>query len=122
MLPWPIALVATLFAIPMTWSAAALSHAWTSRTQPLLWPLVWGVMSASVVVGLSLMRPWARRLAIWASALWMVGALGSAWMAIMQSPPQPRASLLATGVASVQVLIMRYLTRPHVRRWFGVTV
>ena len=72
-----------------------------------------------LVIGLAWLKPWARRLAIWTSVLMMLGAMGVAGIALAKASPQPMRSLMATGLAGVQLVVIRYLTRPHVKAWFG---
>ena len=65
------------------------------------------------------MKPWARKLAVWTSLFLMFGSLAAAWIEVAQTPPQPKGSLLATGLASLLFLMIRYLTRPRVKAWFS---
>ena len=120
MVPWPIAMLCVAYAALATSSAAALWKAWHEQAvrHSLLWPGVWGVVSTLLVIGLAWLKPWARRLAVWTSVLLMLGSLGVAGMVIVQPRPQPVHSLFATGMAGVQLLLIRYLTRPHVKQWF----
>ena len=119
MVPWPIAMLCALYTVLATSSAATLWRALQGHQhQALLWSLLWGGLCTTVVMGLAGLRPWARRLTLWASALMMVAALGVAGMVVIQARPDPMRSLLATGMAGLQLVLMRYLTRPHVKQWF----
>jgi hypothetical protein len=120
MVPWSIALLTMFYAALASASAAALWQATqgTSLARSLGWSGFWCILSAVLAVGLALLKPWARRLAIWSSVFMMVGALGVAGMAIAQANPEPVRSLIATAWASVQVVVIRYLSRPHVKAWF----
>ena len=119
MIPWPIALLAGLYAVLGTCSAAALWRIAQGQTaQPPLWPAVWTVVSGAIVVGFAFLKPWARTLAIWSATFTLVGSLSAALMAVLQPQPEPMRSLTATGMAGVYLLVLRYLTRPHVARWF----
>ncbi len=120
MVPWPIALLAGFYAVLGTCSAAALWRMLQGQVhQSLLWPAVWCAVSGAIVVGFAFLKPWARKLAIWSSTFTLVGSLSAALMAVLQPPPQPMRSLTATGMAGVYLLVLRYLTRPHVKRWFN---
>ncbi len=119
MVPWPIALLVLWYAGLATASAATLWKLWHGQVHgAILWLSVWCGVSAVLVVGLAWLKPWARKLAIWSSGLILVGALANAGLAIAQAAPQPMRSVLATGIASIQLVVIRYLTRPHVKAWF----
>lgn len=120
MVPWPIALLAGLYAVLATCSAAALWRIVQGQVhQSVLWPVVWCAVSTTLVIGLAFLKPWARTLAIWSSTFTLVGSLSAALMAVLQPTPSPMRSLAATGMAGVYLLVLRYLTRPHVKRWFA---
>lgn len=119
MVPWPIALLAGLYTVLATCSAAALWRIAHGQThQSPVWPAVWCAVSAAIVVGFAFLKPWARTLAIWSSTFTLVGSLSAALMAVLQPTPSPMRSLTATGLAGVYLLVLRYLTRPHVKAWF----
>jgi len=119
MIPWPIALLCVFYAVIATVSAASLWQGLARPSTLLAWPVAWLVLTTVVTVGLGLMKPWARRVAVWTSLALMVAALCAAWMAAILTPPSARASLLGTGLASIQFVVIRYLTRPHVKAWFA---
>jgi hypothetical protein len=119
MIPWPIALLAAGYTILATTSAAAMwRHPQGHGAWSLLWAGGWCAVSVVLVAGLATLKPWARVLSIWVSIGLMISALGAGVLAIVQVPPQPMRSLLGTLMACTQVVILRYLTRPHVRVWF----
>ena len=119
MVPWPIALLSVGYTILATSAAAAM---WRHlQGQGGAWSLgagLWCAVSVILVAGLATLKPWARTLALWVSVGLTLGALGAGVLAIVQAPPQPMRSLAATIMACVQLVILRYLTRPHVRAWF----
>ncbi len=120
MIPWPIAFLSMGYALLATSSAAALWRAVQGEAHAsLVWQGLGGVLSGILVVGLAMLKPWARKLAIGASVVMMLGALGVAVMAVLQTHPQPLQGLMATGIAGLHLVVMRYLTRPHVKRWFA---
>ena len=120
MVPWPIALLAAGYTILATTSAAAMwRHPQGHGAWPL-WAALWCIVSVILVAGLATLKPWARALAVWVSGALMVSALGAGVLAIGQVPPQPMRSLLGTVMACAQLVILRYLTRPHVKTWFQV--
>ena len=115
MVPWPIALLAIFYACIASSSALMLVQAGRGISA---WPAAWGALSALLVWGLVMMKPWARRLAVWSSAAMTLAALLNALMAVIPTPPNPKLALAATGIAGLQLVIIRYLTRPRVRSWF----
>lgn len=119
MVPWPIALLTLWYAVIASTSAATMwKIASGLQAGSLVWPAMWAVASAGVIVGLALLKPWGRRLALWIAVALLVSALASALARLAQAEPSPRDSLLATGMAVVQVIVIRYVTRPHVKKWF----
>lgn len=119
MVPWPIAVVCGLYAVIATAAAVAVWRALSEGGVAAIgWSWFWLAMAGSVVAGLAFMKPWGRRLAVWGSLALLVGALGSAVLAIMHAPPQPLRSMTATGLAGVYLVVIRYLTRPRVKAWF----
>jgi len=119
MIPWPVAFLAIFYAVLATSSAAILWQAGHGQLQrSLLWPGLWCGLSTLLVLGLALLKPWARKLAIWTSIVMMLGSLGVAGSAIVQANPEPIRSLIATGIASAQLVVIRYLCRPAVKAWF----
>jgi len=119
MVPWPIALLAGLYAVLATSSAAALWRIMQGQAhQSPLWPAVWCAVSTTLVIGLALLKPWARTLAIWSATFTLVGWLSAALLAVLRPTPAPLSSLTATGIAGGYLLVLRYLTRPHVKAWF----
>ena len=125
MVPWPIVLLCAAYTMLATSSAATVWRAFQQSGggydlhQSLWWPVFWGALSSMLVIGLAWLKPWARRLAVWTSVLMMLGAMGVAGIALAKASPQPMRSLMATGMAGVQLVAIRYLTRPHVKAWFG---
>ena len=118
MVPWPIALLAMLYAVIATSSAAGL---WkiavgASRQSPL-WPMGWLALSVAAMVGLSLLKSWGRRLAVIGLALIVITMLAVAALLVMAG--RPLGGLLATVAASVHVVMIRYLQRPATKAYFG---
>ncbi|MBI3088058.1 MAG: hypothetical protein HYY91_04150 [Candidatus Omnitrophica bacterium] len=119
MIPWPIALLAGLYAVLGTCSAAALWRILQGQeARSPLWPMAWTVVSGAIVVGFAFLKPWARTLAIWSAAFTLVGSLSAALLAVLRPHPEPMRSVTATAMAGVYLLVLRYLTRPHVKAWF----
>ena len=119
MVPWPIALLSIGYTMLATSSAAAVwRHLGQGGAWSLLWAGGWCAVSVVLVAGLATLKPWARRLAVWVSVGLMVGALGAGVLAIRQVPPQPMRGLFGRLMACTQLVILRYLTRPHVKAWF----
>lgn len=120
MIPWPIALIAAFYGVVFAWSSAALWRAGAAPASASIgWAGWWSAGSFVLMVGLVFLKPWARRLAVWSSGLLLLSSLGAALLAVAQPVPDARHSLLATGLAALQLVLIRYLTRPHVKRWFA---
>ena len=120
MVPWPIGLLAILYAVLATSSAATVWKAVSGVIGHPVWGAAfWCGISMALVVGLTLLRAWARVLAVWSSVLMVIGTLGGAALAIAQHHPDPARSLVMTVMASAHLLIIRYLTRPRVKAWFS---
>ncbi len=117
MVPWPIALLSLGYAVLMTVSLASVWQIVSGAVvRPLVWPLAWLLLSAAVMCGLPLLKPWARRLAI-AGSLWLlVTALAIAGALVAQG--RPGLGLAAALGSGVHVLIIRYLQRPAVKQYF----
>jgi hypothetical protein len=118
MVPWPIALIAVVYAAVGTVAAAQWWQALLRGSSGVWVSGAWAALLGVVVAGLAFLQPWARRLAVWTSVLLMVSGLALAVMAAILVPPSGRQSLMGTGLASVQLFIIRYLTRPRVKAWF----
>ena len=123
MIPWPIAIFAAFYAAVGTSAAAKLWNLMSGQPSAghpsEVWLAFWAVVSIALAVGFMLMKSWARRVAVWSSVLMMGGALVSAWIAAVHA--QARLGFISTGVATVQLVAIRYLTRPRVREWFVQT-
>ena len=118
MVPWPIALLSVFYGLIATVSAAtAWKIAAGGLTRPVVWPMAWLALSASLMVGLPLLKPWARRLAIVGSALLALVMLSLAGLLVMAG--RPLSALAAALGAGVHVVTIRYLQRPLVRLWFA---
>ena len=120
MIPWPIALLAAFYTALATASAASAWKALNGvgHDSPVV-AAVWSAISAVSVVGLVLLKPWARRLTVYAAMTTMVIGLALAAYYVLQGQAAP--ALWATGFASLQTFVMRYLTRPRVKAWFEDT-
>ena len=117
MVPWPIAGLSLWYGVLATTAASMVWRALIGgMPRPPWWPLAWLALSGGLTVGLPLLRPWARRTAVAASALGMGMTLTVAARCI--AGREPLWALLATGGAGGQALLVRYLTRPHVKKWF----
>ena len=121
MVPWPLVIFITAYAVFATTMAGEAWRVWQGRSlQPLLaLPLAWCAVMSALALGFSFLRPWARRLAVGVSIFLLVGALSASVLAVLRTPPSPPAAFWGTIWAGVQLLVIRYLTRPHVKRWFS---
>ena len=118
MIPWPIALLAAWHTALATWFAADAWRALHAGPSAAAWAGVWMIWCAMIVVGLAYLKPWARTMAFVTALGLMALSLFAALLAIAQSTPEPRSSLASTAFATFQLVIARYVTRPHVKRWF----
>ncbi|MBI2496350.1 MAG: hypothetical protein HYY90_01975 [Candidatus Omnitrophica bacterium] len=117
MVPWPIALLSLFYGVIATVSAATLWKTFSGASdRPLLWPAMWLALSSGVMCGLPLLKPWARGLAVAASALLVAITLAVAGVVVLAG--RPLMALVATVGAAVHVIAIRYLTRPAVKAWF----
>ena len=117
MVPWPIALLTLFYGILAAASGATLVRSVSGVLSPsMLWPAGWLALSLGVACGLPLLRPWARRLAIAGSLVMIASLLSLAALCIRARHPGVGA-LLALST-SVHLVVIRYLRRPIVRRYF----
>lgn len=119
MVPWPIALLALFYGVIASASAATTWKAISGvADRSPVWPLAWLALSASLMCGLPLLKPWARTLAMAASTLLVLVTLSMAGLFVMGG--QPLIGLLATMGTAVHVIAIRYLQRPTVKAYFGL--
>lgn len=117
MVPWPIALLSLFYTTLAVVSAATLWKILTGESpQSLAWAAVWFGLSAGLMCGLPLLKPWARRLAVYVSWLLVVTTLAIA--GVLVAGGRPLGVLWTTVASGMQVLVIRYLRRPTVRAWF----
>ena len=122
MIPWPIALLSLFYAAVAASSTSTLWRVAVGQLhRSVVWPAIWFTASAALVMGLAFLKPWARTLAVWSSTVMVATSLGAAGLAIVRAHPEPWQSLCATGIAGAHLMVIRYLTRPHVRVWFGAS-
>ena len=120
MIPWPIALLTLFYGVIATCSAAA---AWKISVgisrQSLLWPLVWLVFSGGAMIGLPLLKRWGRLSAILTSVFLTLATLATAGLFVRAH--QPLAGLLTALATSAPLSAIRYLQRPIVKGYFGMS-
>ena len=117
MVPWPIALLTLFYGMLATISLGMVWRIVTGASrQPLGWALLWLGLSAGVMCGLPLLKPWARTLAVFGSVVMMVLLLLIA--ALLINAGHPVGALGTTFGAGIHVVIIRYLRRPIVRALF----
>jgi len=118
MVPWSIGAVAVFYGIVAACSAASAWNVITGASaQALVWPLLWVGVSGSAMLGLVLLKPWARTVAIWG----FVGliAMTVSFAGVLVAAGRPGLGLAMTLAAGVYVLAIRYLRRPIVKAWFA---
>ena len=118
MVPWPIALIAIWYGMMSAASGAMLwKIAIGLLERSIIWPGMWFALSLSTMCGLALMKPWARVLAVVGAAVFTIVCLAMAGLLVMAG--RPFGGFVATLAAGVQVVVMRYLRRPHVKTYFA---
>ena len=117
MIPWPVALLALFYGIVAALSAAAFWRVLLdSLDRSLVWPAAWLLLSAAAMIGLPLLKPWARVVAV-AGLVWMmVNSLVLAGGLIAAG--HPVGGLCVTLASGVLVIAVRYWRRPNVKAWF----
>lgn len=119
MVPWPIALLTLFYGLIAALSAAMVWQVVAGMSaRSLSWPLVWLVASAGAMVGLPLLKPWARHLAIGTSLLLLGLTLAVAGALVVSG--SPLGALLAACGAAVHVVVIRYLQCPVLKGYFGL--
>jgi hypothetical protein len=117
MVPWPIALLTLFYGVLATISAAALWKSIAGQSvQHWIVPLFWLLMSGAAMCGLPLLKPWARRVAVFVSVLLVIVCISLASLFIVGR--QPVVALAATLGAGVHLVVIRYLRRPLVKSAF----
>lgn len=117
MVPWPVAALSLWYAVVATAAAAALWRV-AAGISPhgIVWPAVWLAVAGSASVGLPLLKPWARILAIVGSVLLTVTTLAVA--AVLVRVGRPMGGVVAALSAGVHLVAIRYLQRPTIRVYF----
>jgi len=117
MIPTPIAILTLFYGIVATLAAARVWRVASSASpESLLWATGWLVLSAGTTCGLPLLKPWGRTLAVITSAALMVATLAVA--AALTASGHPGAGLAVTFTTAFHALVIRYLLRPDVKRYF----
>ncbi len=119
MVPWPIAFLTLFYAMIATSSAVSVWKGISGASaQSPIWPVGWCALSAGATIGLPLLKPWARQLAIWTSILLLITTLAIAGLLVAAA--KPGAALLTTILAGTHGIVIRYLQRPAVKQLFGI--
>jgi len=117
MVPMPIAVLTLFYGLIATLSAAAVWRVVSGASdQSLVWAVGWLLLSAGATCGLPLLKPWGRRLAVLTSAALMAATLAVA--AALIASAHPGAGLAVTCTTAFHALVIRYLVRPDVKRYF----
>lgn len=118
MIPWPIGLLVLFYGAVAALSAALLWKGLLGMPhQSMAWALVWLVLSGGATLGLSRMRLWGRRLAIYTSWLLIISTLAAS--AVFVAAARPAVGLVITFSSALHYLMIRYLKRPTVVAWFN---
>ena len=118
MIPWPIALLSLFYGLLAAVSGVGVWRIFSGTLhRPLLWPAAWLGLSAAVMCGLPLLKPWARQLAVVGSAGLGLVTLGFALL--VTGAGRPWLGLLGALLAGTHLVVIRYLQRPQVKQWFG---
>jgi hypothetical protein len=118
MIPWPIALLSLSYVFI---AAMAAKRAWLITTGlaggSLLIQAVWLGLAGGAAIGLALLRPWGRRLAIWTSLSLMALFAGLATLAV--AAREPAIGLATACLAGLQMVPIRYLRRLPATAWWS---
>ena len=118
MVPWPVALLTLFYGFLAAVSAAAVwKIAHGTLVRPIIWPAAWLALSAALVCGLPLLKPWARSLAIAGS--WALALITLAYAGLLAAAGRPWLGLLGALLAGMHIVIIRYLQRPMVKAYFN---
>jgi hypothetical protein len=119
MIPWPIALLTLFYGFVAALSASAVwKIAAGSLARPIVWPAAWLALSAALMCGLPLLKPWARTLAIVGS--WSLALITLAYACLLTAAGRPGLALAGGFLAGMHFIVIRYLKRPAVKAYFGV--
>ena len=117
MIPWPVALLTLFYGFLAAISAAAVwKIAHGTLVRPIIWPAAWLALSAALVCGLPLLKPWARSLAIAGS--WALALMTLAYAGLLAAAGRPGLALAGALLAGTHFIIIRYLQRASVREYF----
>ena len=118
MIPWPIAVLTMFYGVLAALSASSTWSIVTGASQrPLLVHLGWLALSGAATLGLPLLRPWGRQLAVWTSAALMAVLLVLSGLLVLEAR-EPLLGLATAVAAAFQMIPIRYLQRPMVKAWF----
>ena len=118
MIPWSIGALALLFGIVATVSAATVWRILIGAvTRPLVWPAIWLLVSSGAMIGLPLLRPWGRTLAV--AGLWLMVLVSVSVAAALIAGGRPLGALGAGCGAAVPLAAIRYLGRPTIKAYFA---
>ena len=83
----------------------------------LAWQMLWLALSGGATYGLAFLKPWGRRMAIWTASLLMVVLLALSALLVLMANRPSTGFFIACG-AALQMLAIRYLSRPAVKLLF----
>ena len=119
MIPWPLAALSILYGLLAFLSVVRLTECLArGMLAGGLWSMLWVVVASGACIGLPGQKEWGRRLAVFGAILFMAAALIGAVILVVRVPPQPRLALLETLLAGLALMVLRYLTRPHIKGQF----
>ncbi|MBI3324051.1 MAG: hypothetical protein HYZ92_02110 [Candidatus Omnitrophica bacterium] len=119
MVPLPIAILGLYYGTIAALSSAKLLRILSGTgAGSSAWQVLWLALCAAATVGLALLKPWGRRLAIWTAGVLMATLLASALM-VVGLTGRGRLALALACAAALQMLPIRYLRRPTVKRLFS---
>lgn len=118
MVPWPIAILVVCYGVVAAASGATMWRALIGVEESrVLWLGICCGLSSALVVGLALLKPWARSLAIASSWILILVSLAVAGRYVLAT--RPGAALLTTCVAGLHMVVIRYLRRVTVKNYFN---
>ena len=120
MVPWPLAALSILYGLLAFLSAVRLVECIAQQSAAgVAWTALWLVLAAGACIGLPAQKEWARRFAVIGAALFLTGAVVSALVLVVRTPPHPKFALLDTLLAGTALIVIRYLRRPVIKSKFS---
>jgi hypothetical protein len=118
MVPWPIVLLTLFYGALAAVCGATLWRISTGVVErSAFWPLAWLALSAGIMCGLPLLKPWSRKMAIAGSIGLGIVTLGFALL--IAGSGHPGLGMAGALLSGLHLIVIRYLRRPVVKAYFN---